>query len=186
MKEKVFGKQIWMKNNLSVVNFCNGDPIPLALCEETWLDADLSCQPACCYINGNWPCAEDFGMFYNWYAVNDPRGLAPTGWRIPSVDEWNELFDFLGGKNVAGLKMKKNLCWDGQDYFTDKSGFDAFPYGFRGVDFNFIMVGYGCNFWSSTQKDSNTAYNLHLYDFDNSANICSSPKEYGFLVRCLR
>ncbi|MBK7522649.1 MAG: fibrobacter succinogenes major paralogous domain-containing protein [Saprospiraceae bacterium] len=48
-----------------------------------------------------------FGKLYNWYAINDPRGLAPQGWHIPNDEEWTTLETTLGGSSVAGGKMKE-------------------------------------------------------------------------------
>ena len=105
------GTQVWMTKNLDVSTFRNGDPIPEAKTDEEWKKAGENKQPAWCYYN-NYPAnGAKYGKLYNWYAVNDSRGLAPIGYHIPSDAEWTKLTDFLGGE-VAGTKMKSKSGWN--------------------------------------------------------------------------
>ena len=97
--EVKIGEQIWMSKNLNVSTFRNGDPIPEAKTEDDWENAWRDKQPAWCYIerDGSLKRTAYFGKLYNWYAVNDPRGLAPLGWHIPTDDEWITFHLSLGG-----------------------------------------------------------------------------------------
>lgn len=104
--EVTIGNQVWMTKNLDVSTFSNEDPIPQAKTNEEWEKAGQNGEPAWCYYDNNPDNGDRYGKLYNWYAVNDPRGLAPKGWKIPSVDDWSRLTDFLGGESVAGKKMK--------------------------------------------------------------------------------
>ncbi|MFM7105560.1 MAG: FISUMP domain-containing protein, partial [Flavobacteriales bacterium] len=104
--------------------FRNGDPIPQAKKEEEWVNADSKSQPAWCYNNFN-NDPENGGKdvkLYNWHAVDDPRGLAPKGWHIPSEGEWTVLIDFLGGIEVAAIKMKSNNIWNFIGYGDENLG----------------------------------------------------------------
>ena len=105
------GKQIWMTKNLNVDKFRNGDPIPEAKTDAEWLSAGENEQPAWCYYDNDPANGAKYGKLYNWFAVNDNRGLAPEGYHIPSDEEWITLENYLGVK--ASQKMKNTSGWDG-------------------------------------------------------------------------
>ena len=88
------GTQEWMTKNLDVTTFRNGDPILEAKSNEEWKIAGENQQAAWCYFEND----PKNGKLYNWYAVNDTRGLGPEGWIIPTDDDWTYLVEFLGGK----------------------------------------------------------------------------------------
>jgi uncharacterized protein (TIGR02145 family) len=94
-KEIKLGEQIWMQENLNVDKFRNGDPIPQAEDHKEWLAANAKRKPVWSYINYDATTEEKYGVLYNWYAVNDPRGIAPKGYHVPSDDEWKELAIYL-------------------------------------------------------------------------------------------
>lgn len=104
-KEAKIGDQIWMAENLTVTKFRNGDPIPEARSIEEWINAGENKEPAFCYVNNDPSTISKFGVLYNWHAVNDPRGLAPEGWRIPSHYDIFELRGFTQ-KHVYELQDK--------------------------------------------------------------------------------
>ena len=106
------GNQVWMTKNLDISTFRNGDTIPEAKTNEEWKKAGENKQPAWCYYDNDPANGAKYGKLYNWYAVNDPRGLAPIGYHIPSDAEWTKLTDFLGGESVAGTKMKSKSGWN--------------------------------------------------------------------------
>ncbi|MGB3079964.1 MAG: FISUMP domain-containing protein, partial [Saprospiraceae bacterium] len=80
------GCNTWMTKNLNVARYRNGEPIPKVTNSTTW--ASLTTGAYCYYANDSATYAAVYGKLYNWYAVNDPRGLAPEGWHIPSDFEW--------------------------------------------------------------------------------------------------
>ena len=109
------GNQVWMTSNLDVDRFRNGDPIPQAKTAAEWRAASDNKQPAWCYYNNDPANGGIYGKLYNWYAVNDPRGLAPAGYHIPSSAELEQLKDFLGTgvlSSGAGAKMKSSKGWN--------------------------------------------------------------------------
>src|SRR5690606_1923129 len=183
-KEVTIGKQEWMTQNLNVDKFRNGDSIPEAKTDEEWRKAGENGEPAWCYYNNNPDNGDRYGKLYNWYAVNDPRGLAPEGWKIPSDEEWSRLVDFLGGGFVAGTKMKSTDFW--ADYKgesgngTNESGFSGLPGGFRFDDGEFVGIGKLGFWWSSTEASTNDAWICNLvYQF----GVVGRPnygKENGF------
>ena len=111
-KSVKIGNQTWMAENLNVSTFRNGDPIPEAKTDEEWKRAGENQQPAWCYYENDPKNGQKYGKLYNWYAVNDPRGLAPEGWHVSTNIEWKNLADFQGGRWDAGKKMKSTSGWD--------------------------------------------------------------------------
>ena len=189
-KEVTIGKQVWMTQNLNVDKFRNGDPIPEAKTDEEWKKAGENGEPAWCYYNNNPDNGDRYGKLYNWYAVNDSRGLAPEGWKIPSDEDWSRLTDFLGGESVAGTKMKSTNFW--ADFYgesgngTNESGFSGLPGGARDSDGTFSYVGKLGNWWSSTEYNTTNAWDRSLsYSCGNVLRF-DNYKESGFSVRCLR
>jgi uncharacterized protein (TIGR02145 family) len=178
----IIGNQIWMTKNLNVDKFRNGDPIPEAKTDEEWENAGEDKQPAWCYYNNDPANGEKFGKLYNWYAVNDPRGLAPEGWHIPSDAEWTQLTGYLGGESVAGTKMKSSSDWGKDGNGTNESGFSGLPGGYRGFN-DFGLYGY---WWSSTESGTNYAWYRYLVYGNGSVSRTNFGKEGGFSVRCLR
>jgi len=189
-KEVTIGKQVWMSENLNVDKFRNGDPIPEAKTDEEWKKAGENGQPAWCYYKNNPDNGDRYGKLYNWYAVNDSRGLAPEGWKIPSDEDWSRLTDFLGGESVAGKKMKYTDFWadnDGESgNGTNESGFSGLPGGSRSLNGTFDNVGKYGYWWSSTENDTNYAWYRSLNYDGGNVSRANDGKGNGFSVRCLR
>ena len=111
-KSVKIGNQEWMSDNLNVDHFRNGDIIPEVKSKDDWKEAGKNGQPAWCYYENDPKNGEKYGKFYNWYAVNDPRGLAPEGWHVPSDGEWTEMINFLDADNNP--EPQNELCQPGQ------------------------------------------------------------------------
>jgi hypothetical protein len=105
-KSVKIGTQTWMTENLNIDKFRNGEAIPQAKNKEEWERAKINKLPIWAYYDYN-PANAKYGKLYNWYAVNDPRGFAPTGWHVPNNLEWQTLTDYLN-KFEAGKKIKKH------------------------------------------------------------------------------
>jgi uncharacterized protein (TIGR02145 family) len=179
------GSQVWMCKNLDVDHYRNGDPIPEVKDSTEWANLTTG---AWCYYNNDPALGAIYGKLYNWYAVNDPRGLAPTGLHVPSDAEWTTLSTFLGGENVAGGKLKETgtTHWKSPNKgATNESGFFALPGGLRDGSGAFNYVGNYAQWWSSTQTDT-TAWYRHL-GWGNAMVFSSHDfKEVGFSVRCIK
>jgi uncharacterized protein (TIGR02145 family) len=162
------GEQIWMRENLNVSAFRNGDPIPEAQTNSIWEDYTAQRKPAWCYYEMDSTNAGKLGKLYNWFAVNDPRGLAPDGWHVPSDEEWQTLIDYLGGDSLAGGKMKGNdLFWESPNTgATNESGFSALPGGYRYHN-GFFYKGCTAFFLSSTEHSTLTVW-TRLLNYDNT------------------
>jgi uncharacterized protein (TIGR02145 family) len=184
------GTQVWMTQNLNVDKFRNGDPIPQAKTEGEWKSYGEAGEAAWCYYDNDPKNGEKYGKQYNWFAVSDPRGLAPQGWHIPSDDEWKVLTDYLGGKEKAGAKMKGKSGWRNDGNGTNSSGFSGLPGGYRGYDGKFVDIGYYGYWWSSTEDGTEDGtYNAWFrYLSYNRGNVGRhiNDKGVGFSVRCVR
>jgi len=188
------GDQEWMAENLNNSRHRNGDKIPEAKTGEEWVAYGGEGTGAYCNFGNNVNNAATYGRLYNWYAVNDPRGLAPQGWHTPTDAEWVTLTATLGGEEVAGAKMKSTSGWAEDDNGTNESGFSALPGGYRHyLNGNYDAMGYFAFFWSSTENPHYTdihyrhpAWTRSLNDGNSEASRSGNDKQYGFSVRCVR
>ena len=131
---------------------------------------------------------DKYGKLYNWYAVNDPRGIAPKGWHVPSDAEWQTLIDYLGGESIAGGQMKESgtTHWKSPNTgAVNKSGFAALPGGYRYHD-GFYYMGHHAYFLSSTEHATHSAWTRAL-NYDNSEVYRYFANKWdGYSVRCVR
>jgi uncharacterized protein (TIGR02145 family) len=175
--EVTIGNQIWSTKNLNVSTFRNGDQIPEAQTKEEWEKASDNKKPAWCYFNNSKHKGEVYGKLYNWYAVSDPRGLAPKGWHIPNESEWEILLDIADEDIVANeLKSTTGWAYPNSSVYSDNgnnnSGFSALPGGQRCIDntyfdfYNMYVAGY---WWSDTEVkgDKENAYYHALFKGKN-------------------
>ncbi len=182
----VIGTQQWMSKNLDVAFYRNGDSIPQVRDTEAW---SVLTTGVWCYLNNDSTLGNKYGKLYNWYAVNDPRGLAPQGWHIPTDAEWTTLETTLGGASAAGGQMKEvgTLNWLSPNTGgNNNSGFIGLPGGLRRFNGTFTLVGYEGHWWSSTESNTLAAWVRYLSYFNGNINKEFSYKQYGFSVRCLR
>jgi len=195
------GNQCWMKNNLDVSTYRNGDPITQVTDPKQWENITTG---AWCYYKNDSANGAIYGKLYNWYAVNDPRGLAPEGWHIPSDAEWTTFENYLKSysqywcgnygnfiaKAIASNEHWKTIdanCAIGNNLNANNiSGFSALPGGYRQTDGNYYEISKDGIWWSSTEFTK-----LHAWYRTLSyagAQIVNQPnlKNYGFSVRCVR
>jgi uncharacterized protein (TIGR02145 family) len=174
------GEQTWMSSNLDVKTFRNGDSIPQAKTENEWYLAVHNQKPAWCrYDTG-------YSKWYNWYAVNDPRGLAPSGWHIPSDKEWSQLIDFLGGGRSAVTKIKSKDGWS-EGGGTNESGFSANPDGVFDGSWEFSCgIGVDAHWWSSTEDSTKIGWCWSITNDSTITHSDKNNKNTGMSVRCIR
>jgi uncharacterized protein (TIGR02145 family) len=188
-KTIIIGTQEWMTENLNVEHYRNGDPIPQVKDADEW--AQLT-SGAWCYYENKSENGTTYGKLYNWYAVNDPRGLAPKGWHIPDDSEWTILSDNLGGDSAAGGKLKATTLWISPNTgATNESGFTAYPGGSREGNRRsgrgtFGALGRSCCFWTSSEKKSGESLYLFLLEFNSVIYRSYEWRDYGFSVRCVK
>jgi uncharacterized protein (TIGR02145 family) len=178
--------QSWMTKNLDVTTYRNGDPIPQVTDPTAWAALTTG---AWCYYGNNSTNGLIYGKLYNGYALNDPRGLAPEGWHIPTDFEWTTLENCLGGEIVAGGAMKETgtTHWQTPNTgATNISGFTGLPGGYRISNGSFVdVVNFGV-WWSSTEGSTTSAWNRSLPFSSGGIFRGNANKQYGYSVRCLR
>jgi uncharacterized protein (TIGR02145 family) len=181
------GTQTWMQKNLNVSKYKNGDIITQVTNANQW--AALTTGAWCWYNNDSATYAATYGKLYNWYAVNDSRGLAPNGWHVPSDGEWTTLTDYLGGAVLAGGKLKETgtTHWNSPNTgATNSSGFLGLPSGYRGSDGALVAVGQISVFGTSTLSSNNDVWRRIIHYQNESVSIGTDPKTYGYSIRTLR
>lgn len=178
------GTQTWAVANLNVSKFRNGDSIPEARTNKEWVTAGESEKPAWCYYNNDPKNGIKYGKLYNWYAVNDPRGLAPVGWTLSSDADWVTLIYFLGGQG-AGKKIKSTIGWSDGNNGTNETGFIGLPGGYRVENGTFLNLGSIGIWWTSTESNTLNSFD-HYLALSGSLSRSNSPKQRGESVRCLR
>jgi uncharacterized protein (TIGR02145 family) len=168
------GDQWWMAENLKVTHYRNGATIPNITDSASW--NNLTTEAFCNYNNDENNVAT-YGRLYNWFAVNDLRNIAPEGWHVASLAEWQTLvYHHLGPIETAGIKMREasTTHWLSDDYgATNESGFTALPGGFRdspswhpNPEHDFADLGGGAYFWTS-----------HYFDELSSHMVIIGPPE---------
>jgi uncharacterized protein (TIGR02145 family) len=183
--------QTWMREDLRVTKYRNGDPVPEVLLNSDWTGLSTG---AWSWNDHNPELDLPFGKLYNWYAVNDSRGLCPSGWHVPTDAEWTTLTDSLGGLTVAGGKMKtKGTIQAGTGYWedpnagaTNESGFTGLPGGFRDLNGQFHNLGLNTNWWSSNEYDGSNAWYRFLVFGNDDVGRNINNKRLGFSVRCVK
>ena len=190
------GTQIWTTQNLSVANYRNGDPIPQVTGGADWIN--LTTGAWCWYNNDSTTYAATYGRLYNWYAVNDPRGLAPIGWHVPTDAEWNKLVKYIdeGADTMcnscaqsltAGGAMKSTSGWISPNIgATNSSGFSGLPGGYRNFNGVFYDLGNYGFWWSASAIDTNGAFYRCILGGSTSIYYRGYEKEFGFSVRLVR
>jgi uncharacterized protein (TIGR02145 family) len=180
------GEQIWMTENLNVSHFRNGDLIPEAETAEEWIQAGTESEPAWCYYDNDPENGEKYGKLYNWYAVNDPRGLAPENWTIPDNKDWEQLIDYLGGNRKAGMVMKSVTGWNSNGNGDNYSKFAALPGGGRAYFGDFLDLGNAEVWWSSSEESALSAYGINLNGSNGNVLQGSFNKITGLSIRALK
>lgn len=184
------GTQTWTTENLNTDTFRNGDAILYVNTKDAWQKAGVEKKPAYCYYEDDPSNMYTYGKLYNWYAVNDPRGLAPTGWHIPSDSDWTVLSNYLGGKEIAGKKMKSTTGWFKGGAGTNESKFNALPGSYRWPSGVFLELGTTAQFWSSTEIDTGefgvNPWQYSLSHTSDKLNRDFNNKENGMSVRLVK
>ena len=176
------GEQCWFAENLRNTHYANGDAIPGELSNGEWGATTAGAQAV---YDNDAANLTTYGRLYNWHAVDDARGLCPSGWHVPTDGEYTELENYLGGGTDAHSRMKSapsdSPSWDG----SNNSGFSALPGGFCTDLRYFNGVGDYTYFWSSSPSSS-LAWCRELNSGNDAVGQISVPLSYGFSVRCVR
>jgi uncharacterized protein (TIGR02145 family) len=180
------GAQCWMKENLRLSHYRNGDPIPVVTDNTAW--SNLTSGARSWYDNDSKSYEASYGNLYNWYAGSDTRGICLVGWHVPSQTDAQNLINFLGGFTVAGGKLKEvgTTYWydtfNGNLGATNESGFSARGGGTRNSGGNFSVLRQIGFFWTTSEN----------YEFDCVNNRIGaglsnvSFKTIGYSIRCIK
>jgi uncharacterized protein (TIGR02145 family) len=190
--EVKIGNQVWAATNLDVVVFRNGDTIPEIRSAEEWKKAGEEGRPAWCYYENDGEKWRKFGRMYNWHAVNDPRGLCPEGWHVPSNEEWITLETYYGIPDV-GFRLKSSEGWNANGNGDNTSKLFILPGGYRSRDGNFTGAGEFIYLSGSTEdrladsKDNKIFIWGRGLQFETRGMMrCGLDKEFGLYVRCIK
>ncbi|SHL56621.1 fibrobacter succinogenes major paralogous domain-containing protein [Fibrobacter sp. UWEL] len=189
------GDQVWMAENL---NYADSTKMP-SLKGKSW-----------CYDDKAENC-DVTGRLYTWAAAIDSvalandadnpqtcgygetctlptvvQGVCPSGWHLPTYDEWQTLFKAVGGSSAAGKALKSGSGWSGNGNGTDTYGFSALPAGGRNDNGYFRDAGNHASFWSASEDASSYAYFMRLYYYYEYAYMDYHSKNLGYSVRCLQ
>jgi uncharacterized protein (TIGR02145 family) len=181
--------QCWMARNLEVERYTNGDSLALGLTDEQWQE---TVEGAAAVYKDNAVNRTRYGLLYNAFAVQDPRGVCPVGWHLPSHDEWTNLVDYLGGPKAAGgrLKQQGNLL-DGGLWLepnagaSNSSGFTALPGGNRSPSGDYAFASVFGSFWTATPASPKLSWQWILNYKNNAIYRTVSPNNNGLSVRCV-
>jgi uncharacterized protein (TIGR02145 family) len=189
--------QTWTAKNLNVSRYRNGDIIPQVTNPTEW--ANLTTGAWCWYNNDSATYGSVYGKLYNWYAVNDPRGLAPDGWHVPSDGEWKTFTKCIDSNAdttcqvctqslIAGGKLKSVSGWYPPNVgASNSSGFNGLPNGKRNHDATFEQIGNFAPYWSSSEDiATNFGWLYYLSTFDAASVRDDFFKNAAFAIRCIK
>lgn len=203
-KTVTLGNQVWMKENLRVTRYNNGDLIGTTATPT--LNINNENMPKYEWVY--WPYTNDVvtnGRLYTWYTVTDNRNVCPAGWHLPSDSEWETLENYLiaNGYNydgsTTGNKIAKSLAstarwsgssgpgWVGTDLsLNNSSGFTAVPSGYRYTHGLFTGAYNGCAWWTSSESNSINAWARDMSSNTNYVTRADVSKIVGLSVRCIK
>ncbi|MFN5370052.1 MAG: FISUMP domain-containing protein, partial [Bacteroidia bacterium] len=187
------GEQVWMAENLKTTHFNEGTEIPHVTANKIWENLE---SPAWCNFENKSSLDAKTGKLYNWYTVSK-GDLCPTGWHVPSDDEWDQLIGYLGGVKEASNKMKSTTGWYywegwGQEEKiysngNNSSGFSGRMGGFRvNSSWGEFAWNYSADWWSSTQSGINEAWYRSICAYQSKVDRVKGHKRDGLSVRCIR
>jgi len=182
------GDQTWMRENLRTSHYADGSDIQELTFTDDWLIDTIGAR--CWYWND--PSYETpFGKLYNFYAVTSDKGLCPAGWRVPSLEDWTELHDFLGDAPGNQVKQPGEVFWSSTtNEVNNESGFTAIPTGRRQAAGAFVPFGFEDNFaiyWTSTEERGGTLTIIVLSAFSEEWDFTEISAKYtGLSIRCIK
>jgi uncharacterized protein (TIGR02145 family) len=192
-EEIKIGNQIWMNKNLDVDAFSNGNSIKQAKDASEWVIALGNEEPAWCYYEFNESKGKKYGKIYNWYAIQDKRGLAPKNWKIPDGTDAEILENFLDHSPSSVNKLKSKTEWLENKNGSNDIGFNALPGGYLFNLFgvvNFVGLGEQSSFWCLNKYSDKDKLNAFAFGVsivpDDFITSSFFPRDNGYYVRCIK
>jgi uncharacterized protein (TIGR02145 family) len=197
------GEQCWFAENLRAESYINGDGIPGGLSTSDWLattsgakavygevadgEDDWGCETYSPDIDACDPAQSlnEYGRLYNWFAVDDARGLCPSGWHVPTDGEWTVMTDLLGGQSIAGGPMKMDYGWHEVGNGNNLSGFSGLPGGYRFPSAHYYYAG-SLGFWWTSSAFGPDAWCRELNHGSYVVNRYYANLSQGYSVRCIK
>jgi len=183
--------QNWMAENLTVSTFRNGDIILQAQSDEEWREAGFNEQAAWCYYNDriedSTVVVKTYGKLYNSFALNDSRGLAPEGWRLPKEADWKELEEHLLFSGMSFSDAFSKEGWTNGQLGSNTTGLNFHPAGWRDVGCG--GLGSQISYWAyQSPIGESTPYVSLFFDENGLGTLVNHSTSWinGFSVRCLR
>lgn len=185
------GSTCWMEENLDVTHYNNGDLIPTGLSNAAWESATTGARAV---YDNDASYRSEYGQFYNWYAVNDARGLCPTGWSIATAAQWDDMASMFGGlsgaagdlKTTGTLELGTGLWYAPNTAATNLSEYSAKPAGYRRNIGEYGFLGFSGIWWVACQGTATRSCGRRVYHDSNAVNVDLFLKVYGFSVRCTK
>ena len=182
----IIGTQEWMVENLKTTKFNDGTAITLVSTDASW--KALTTAGYCWYKNDETTYKATYGALYNYYAAINSK-ICPTGWHLPTNDEWAVLESALGGDTMVGGRMKEKgtAHWNAPNYGADnRGGFTALPAGYRDGDGIFDFNGRCGRWWSATELSIVSAWYRSTFYSNAQSQRGYGSKNYGYAIRCVK
>lgn len=196
----IIGDLEWMAENLKTSVYQDGTPIEYpGENNAAWRENTLG---AYAWYDNDPANGALYGALYNWYAVTNPNGLCPAGWRMPDHEDWLYLTGYVGEQMGNKLKSRRQVGspfggeydtmehprWEtfSVNYGTDEFGFGALPGGNRHASGTFVTKGANALFWSSSEVSAEAGYGWYMYHGYYGVDRGFGDKATGFSVRCVR
>jgi len=184
------GNQLWMAENLRTSSFNDGVAIPNVIADTNWSNLKSA---AWCSYNNEEKFEIVYGKLYNWYSLNPKtngnKNICPSGWHVPSDKEWIELYEYLGGIEVAANKLKHAdpYCWMYlHEKASNSSNFSALPGGYFYNIGRFDGLFSAAIWWSSTENDATSVWRFLVHAGASQIDMKYFPKEDAASIRCVK
>lgn len=182
------GSQFWTKENLAVESFQDGTPITECSSSEQWAELSSTNSPAWCYYDFDPSNEEEYGKLYNYYVVSSSKNIAPVGFKVPTLADFNQLASLYGGNSLAGQRLKNSTNWNTirrqSGNGNNQSGFTGNPSGYIKENGQFWDFGWSANFWT-INSGSNDATSVRLYWANTQVVDIPAMQDMGLAIRLI-
>lgn len=184
----LIGEDYWLTSNLGVTSFSNRDGILEVSTPEKWIEVCTKGIPAYCYYDFNSANAEKYGAIYNYSAISDARNLCPKDFHIPTENEWYALIMNLGGRDVAGTKLKSDNNWGREEEYELANSSRMNTLGSAGITETgeFYEDELSAYFWSTSVSLSGDPIVFTLNEHSGSVDAMELSKCGGYSVRLVK